>query len=86
MNQTNPASSLETLLAHKRWLLEQLAENARAYLNTLEKLSALEPESDAHAALEGRLYAQAAQLEMSAGDAVVVMDEATDLLPDDDPA
>ena len=66
MNQLNTIS-LDELLHHKGWLVEQLAEHARAYLTTLERLGTLEPTSDAHATLEGRLYAQAAQL-MTAGD------------------
>ena len=81
MNQLNTIS-LDELLHHKGWLVEQLAEHARAYLTTLERLSTLEPTSDAHATLEGRLYAQAAQLKMTAGDVVKATDELTDALPD----
>ncbi len=83
MNQLSTAANLDELLHHRGWLLEQLAENAKAYLTMLEQLTTLEQESDAYAALEGRLYAQAAQLEMSAGDVVKVMDELTDALPED---
>ncbi|CAN5832420.1 hypothetical protein BH24DEI2_BH24DEI2_02650 [soil metagenome] len=62
MNPSGTVAHLDELLHHKGWLLEQLAENAGAYLAMLERLKTLPPESDAHATLEGRLYAQAAQL------------------------
>ncbi|MDQ3399050.1 MAG: hypothetical protein M3511_15030 [Deinococcota bacterium] len=83
MSQTL-SHDLDELRRHERWLRGQLAEHARTYLALLEQQAAQDPESDAYATLDGRLYAQIAQLEMSAGDAVRAMDAVTDALPDDD--
>lgn len=84
MRQVVAPPNLDELLHHKQWLQEQLAENARTYLDMLERLKSEKPDSDAYATLDGRLYAQAAQLEMDAGDIVKAMDDITDALPDDD--
>jgi hypothetical protein len=84
MSEVVTAANLDELLHHQRWLQERLAEYARNYLRLHEELQGLDPESDEHATVKGDLYACAAQLEMTSGDVVQVMDEVIDALPDDD--
>jgi DNA-binding IclR family transcriptional regulator len=75
---------LDELLQHEKWLRGELAESAKRYLKTLERLQALNPDSDEYATLDGELYAQAAQVEMDASDIVKVADDILDALPDED--
>lgn len=77
-------SELDELTRHERWLREQLAENAKRYLEMLKELQTLDSDSDEYATLNGELYAQVAQVEMDAADVTKIADDILDALPDDD--
>ena len=56
----------ENLVEHRTFLLDELAENAQAYLESWQQLKTLPPDSEEHADLLGYALAQAQQLGMDA--------------------
>jgi hypothetical protein len=69
---------------HLDWLLEQAAESARRYLEMWERLKTLEPDSDEHDTLDGRMMAQLNQVQFDAQDACAEHDRWLDSLPEDE--
>ena len=58
----------ESLVEHRTFLMNELAENAQAYLATWQQLKTLPPDSEEHDDLLGYALAQAQQLGMDAQD------------------
>ena len=72
----------ENLVEHRTFLMNELAENAKAYLESWQQLKTLPPDSEGHADLLGYALAQAQQLGMDAQD-VAETEEKILELPDD---
>ena len=73
----------ENLVEHRRFLMNELAENAQAYLASWQQLKTLPPNSEEHADLLGYALAQVRQLGMDVED-VAETEEKILELPDDE--
>lgn len=60
-------------------LLQELADDARAYLAQVERLETLTPGGEAHTALSGRLYAAIVELRVHAAHLQDHLDAETEL-------
>ena len=80
---SSTTENLDSLVEHRTFLMNELAENAQAYLASWQQLKTLPPDSEEHGDLLGYALAQAQQLGMDAED-VAKTDEKILELPDDD--
>lgn len=77
MSQVVEAERIKMLLRH-------LSGSSRDYLELVQKLEALPPESEEADTLLGTMYAYVQQVHMDTEDVIEAMDTCTDDLQDDD--
>lgn len=77
-------AKLETLRGLLSELLDELADDAHAYLELLANLRGVESDSEEHSDLEAQLYAKVVALKIHAAGVQEALDAVTDALPNDD--
>jgi hypothetical protein len=76
-------TKLKTLRGLTSELLDELAEDAQAYLNLLARLREAELETEEHGDIEAQLYAKVVSLKIHSAGVQEALDAVTEALPED---